>query len=266
MLRKEHPLTKACRLAGVKRVSVCGRMRRYNETAEQAIAHLQKPVKARRMDLTGQRLGRLTVIRLAGRNKKGQSRWECLCDCGKTIIVEISHLGGGYTQSCGCLRLERIRQILVTHGDKRRDIRIKEYRAWCNMKARCLNPNNQAFKNYGGRGITVCARWLDSYENFLADMGRAPSAKHSVGRIDNKGNYEPWNCRWETRAQQTRNTRRNLIVTIFGHTGPLVEVSEKLGVSPRQMIQLMRHGRSPQEAAKTLLQQKKIPRTRSEAK
>jgi hypothetical protein len=259
-MSEEHPLTKACRLAGVNRVSVCTRMNRYGQTAEQAIAHLQKPVESRRMDLTGQRFGRLLVIRFAGLSKQEQSRWECLCDCGKTTIVGIGALRGGYIQSCGCLRLERLRQKELKHGD----VGSKEYKAWCSMKARCLNANNVGYKNYGGRGITVCARWMDSYENFLADMGRAPSPKHSVGRIDNKANYEPWNCRWETRGQQMRNTRRNLIVTIFGHTGPLVEVSEKIGVSYQRMFKLMKDGRSAQEAAKWLLQRNKFSRTRIE--
>ena len=108
-----------------------------------------------------------------------------------------------------------------------------EYRVWVNLKQRCYNPNNPGYPDYGGRGITVCDRWKDSYKNFIADMGLRPSPDHSIERDDVNGNYEPSNCRWATDLEQARNRRNNVYYDIDGEKLTESEVSRKYGVSPQ---------------------------------
>lgn len=108
--------------------------------------------------------------------------------------------------------------------------KTKEYRAWRGIKTRCLNIKNHKYKDYGARGITVCDRWLNSFENFLADMGRAPSQRHSIERNEVNGNYEPSNCRWATPKEQSNNTRRNFLVEYNGEIKTLAQWCEQLGL------------------------------------
>jgi hypothetical protein len=166
------------------------------------------------LDLTNQRYGRLAVIEKTGQiNGDGRVVWRCRCDCGAEAAVSSAHLRNGGTQSCGCLQAESaVKNGLTTlkHGEAGNDKKrmSREYRAWLNMKERCYNPNNNRFKHYGGRGIRVCDRWLNSYPVFLADMGRRPSPQHSIDRVNNDGLYTPENCRWATVVEQRKNQRR----------------------------------------------------------
>ena len=142
-----------------------------------------------------------------------RARWRCQCDCGKECLVVPKHLVTANTSSCGCLR-ERIRPLLksrLKHGMSH----LPEYTCWRNMIKRCCDAQGQQFPNYGGRGITVCSRWME-FENFYADMGSRPSGDYSLDRINNDGNYEPDNCRWATRIEQNRNQRQKTHC-IHGH-------------------------------------------------
>lgn len=153
-------------------------------------------------DLTGQQFERLYVTRRAGSNKQGQTTWHVVCECGTTKVVAGTSLLGRKAVSCGCLRREMLDRGNPTHGMSD----APEYEIWCGMVRRCTNPNNHAWPRYGGRGITVCDRWRESFETFLADVGPRPSDKHSIDRINNDGNYEPGNCRWATAREQVQNS------------------------------------------------------------
>lgn len=161
------------------------------------------------IDRTGQKFGKLTAISFEKihNGKRWVTLWTCQCDCGKTIRTRLNPV----RRSCGCAKREFSHKTYISriYGYSVPEIRKKnflEYSSWYSMIVRCTNPKNAGFKNYGGRGIKVCERWANSFENFLADMGKRSQFK-SLGRINNDGNYEPENCRWETPAQQANNRR-----------------------------------------------------------
>ena len=175
---------------------------------------------SRRKDETGNVYGRLTVISYGGTEVKpsGQkfSTWICLCECGEQTTVAASALRQGATQSCGCFHKERSIESNTTHGDAGKTA----YNAWCSMRARCLIPTSSGYSDYGGRGITICDRWVDEkdgYLNFLGDMGEPPKST-SLDRINNDGNYYPENCRWADKSTQNFN-RHKLKRNTSGRTG-----------------------------------------------
>lgn len=160
----------------------------------------------KRLDLTGQRYGRLIVIRDVGKTKSGMTEWLCKCDCGKEKIICIGNLRNGNTKSCGCYNVDLAKEKFTTHGKRQ----TTEYDIWCNMKSRCYNPNVEKYPIYGGAGIIVCDRWLNSFDNFYEDMGPRPTNLHTIDRYPNKkGNYGPGNCRWATQKQQQGNRTNN---------------------------------------------------------
>lgn len=190
-----------------------------------------------RIDYVGRRFGRLVVLECAGahRGKMGAVsylNWKCLCDCGKEAVVSGTGLREGRTQSCGCLRLERLRaSSVVTHGRSCSKI----HRAWIAMLNRCRNPNATQFRDYGGRGIKVCKQWEHSFVRFAEDMGEPPTSRHTLDRIDNDGNYTPRNCRWSTYSEQNRHTRRSAILEMNGESHSLVEWQEITGIRACQL-------------------------------
>lgn len=158
--------------------------------------------KLKRIDLVGQRFGLLTVIERLPNRPGLHSNWKCLCDCGQTASVKSCHLRQGATKSCGCMA------GLTIHGASGGVCKSPEYHSWQSAKQRCTNPNNVGYRWYGGRGITMCEAWSASFVAFLADMGPRPAGTSIDRYPDPDGNYEPGNCRWATRAEQSAGQRR----------------------------------------------------------
>jgi len=174
-------------------------------------------------NLTDKVFGRLTVIM-----EKTSRMWECKCECGNKVIVFSEYLQSGRKKSCGCLKKEGNN---YKHGQNIKGHTTPEYRAWAEMIKRCRGKNIRAIKDYYSRGITVCDRWLNSFENFFEDMGERPSFEYSLDRYpNNDGNYEPTNCRWATIEQQSRNKRNNIWITYNDETLVLNDWSKKLGI------------------------------------
>jgi hypothetical protein len=193
------------------------------------------------VDLTGQRFGRLVALARVANARSGGTVWRCICDCRVQKDVATCNLRRGRAKSCGC----RATEAVIKHGATRGNKPSPEYRAWTELLHRCSAPGAQAWKNYGGRGITVSDRWrygedgIHPFECFRADMGPKPSPKHSLDRIDNDLGYSKENCRWATPTQQARNTRTTKLtaekarqIHIFRLSGcPLREIARLFKVS-----------------------------------
>lgn len=173
-------------------------------------------------DLTGMTFTRLTVIKHVGNGV-----WWCKCICGVEKSVRGGGLREGRARSCGCLKNELSASRCTKHGM----FKTAEYSSWRCMINRCYNPKNIAYNRYGGRGITVCSEWLVSFEQFFLDMGKKPSAKHSIERINSNGNYEKNNCKWATQQEQCNNVCSNVFLHIRGEKLTGSQASRKYGIN-----------------------------------
>ncbi len=194
--------------------------------------------------ILGQTIGRWTALNVIRGGRHPQI--ECLCQCGIKRIIRIEKLVNDKTKSCGCLRDEN----LTTHGRTKNSIRIQshEYWIWNSMKQRCLNTANKQYPDYGGRGITVCDRWIE-FQNFYADMGEKPKNK-SLERRDNNQGYSPENCYWADRKSQNSNKRNNIYLTAKGEVFTLTEWTRKTGICHSTIVLRLKAG-WPEEIAAT---------------
>lgn len=198
-------------------------------------------------NLKGEKFGKLQVIEKINTSKGKPTAWTCLCDCGEIREVHTMSLTKGRTKSCGFHRRQVFKNSVTTHGASF----TKEYSSWCHMLQRTGNAKNLGYKNYGGRGISVCDRWSSSFENFLEDMGKMPSPQHTLERKNNEDNYNPSNCVWATRKEQGMNRRSNRLINYQGEIRPLTEWARIKGLVPMSLSYRLNHGWGVAEALNT---------------
>ena len=209
------------------------------------------------LNLQGLQFGRLTAVVRVANDSDGHCRWSCSCQCGKTVVVSAHALRSGNTTSCGCAKVEATIRRSTRHGHAKRGRCTTTYTSWQAMRQRCLYPKDRYFPAYGGRGITICPRWLESFANFLSDMGPRPAGL-SLDRKDNNGSYCPENCRWADGKTQARNSRNKHPLTYAGNTQTLAAWSETCGVSaPTIRARLSRLHWSTEKALTTPVRRKK---------
>lgn len=236
-----------CDCGGIKEIGwygvKAGKIRSCGCLISKVRIGVKKPKTA--SDLTGKKFGRLTAIKQEYMERNAW-HWSFLCDCGNTIIRRGALVKAGGVSSCGCAKKN---SGCWTHGMSR----SPEYSSWTGMKDRCLNPSNKRYQDYGGRGVEVCHRWLNSFENFFADMGERPEPKrdYSLDRIDNSLGYFPENCKWSTRKEQMMN-RRNTVYLMLPYESKLQiktidEWSKITGLSTVVIATRRKRGWSPEE-------------------
>lgn len=207
-----------------------------------------------KLDLTGQKFGRLMVIEKAEKPPHSRDRhsyWLCRCECGNISRVAADKLKNGSTRSCGCLKAELDTERIKTYGKpnlKHGLCNSRIYNIYNHMISRCYKKNDRKYKDYGGRGITVCSEWRDSFQRFCDwAMANGYTDELSIDRIDNNNGYSPDNCRWATFKQQANNKRTNKTVTIKGETMTIAQAAEKAGVSTQTMWWRVENGKRGEE-------------------
>lgn len=200
------------------------------------------------LDLTGQKFGKLLVVRRSEKRTKAmKAMFDCVCDCGNQKTVTGRNLVSGASQSCGCGVAKSAVERFTKHGRTKHPM----YSRYNSMMARCYDEKNWEYANYGGRGITVCDRWVDSIDNFIADMGEPPTKEHSIDRVDNDKGYSPENCRWATKKQQSENRRVTYMFTMNGVTKSAADWSRDLGMTKKGVLFRIASGWSLEAALTT---------------
>lgn len=198
-------------------------------------------------DLTGKKYHDLVVIgKHVVRNKWKQLQWLCRCKCGEEVITTGIALRNNNKKSCGCARGEK----RVTHGMTH----SAEYKTWQAVLQRCHNKKSTNYENYGGRGILVCARWANSFENFYEDMGPKPGPEYSIERDNTEWHYEPDNCRWATVSEQLNNKRDNVKFEYGGFVKTVTQLAQDAGLKRTTLDYRLRRGASIEEAMTRPLQ------------
>ena len=198
------------------------------------------------IDLAGSKFSRWLVLNRAPNDNRGRTHWHCVCDCGVERIVAGTHLRGGNSKSCGCYHIEKI----TKHGycsTANMGGSSPVYRSWIGAKSRCSNPKHANYKDYGGRGITMCEEWRKDFSAFYRDMGPRPEGC-SLHRVNNDGNYEPGNCRWATPKEQSQNTRWKLSQDALFAARRLLantrlsqaQIATRTGMSPKTVSRIHR--------------------------
>lgn len=203
------------------------------------IPHHYSKFAFRGPDLVGRRFGKLVVLERHGCDKQNCVRWRCLCDCGKECFPIRYSLIAGLSRSCGCGRLAAIVRNGRWGGASMR--LLSEYNSWRTMLSRCYSQTDFGFARYGGRGITVCRRWRNSFIAFVTDMGKRPAGM-SLDRKNNDGNYCRSNCRWATRRQQAYNRSTNRILIFRGSSRCIAEWARLTGITPAGIVGRLRRG------------------------
>lgn len=195
------------------------------------------------IDLTGSRFGMLVALHRGENHPRpsrpdgaGRPTWVCACDCGELKTVMAENLRSGNTQSCGCV-----------HGEHHGQCRTTEYNIWCNMWARCTNPKDQSYHNYGGRGIKVSEAW-SVFSRFYQDMGSRPSTTYTLERCNNEKGYSASNCIWATQKVQGNNRRGNHVIKAFGRKQTLQQWSEEVGLQHTTILWRLKFGWRPERA------------------
>ena len=196
------------------------------------------------IDLTGKRFNRLTVTN-KHKTMNGRIYWKCICDCGNIKFIASCHLRSGSTVSCGCYQLDAIHKSLYKHGCSK----TRLYKIWGKMKGRVLNPKDHKYSIYGGRGISMCDEWINSFESFEKwSMSNGYREDLSIDRIDVNGNYEPSNCRWIKLEEQAKNRRSNKFLTMNGVTKIASDWGKQYGIAGSLILQRIRCGWSVEDA------------------
>lgn len=195
-------------------------------------------------DMTGMTFARLSVLKYEGYGLGTATRWLCMCSCGKPKIINGESLKYGNTLSCGCLQKSIASINSKTHGESTTPL----YAVWSQMRFRCSNPNDKEFKNYGGRGISVCIEWMDYIEFSTWAKSAGYGKGLTLDRIDNGGNYCPSNCRWTDWVTQANNSRQNVLLTMDGVTMTAAEWGRKVGIKSSVIRDRLRLGWSDEDA------------------